>query len=74
MRVRVDEAGQQHVAGQRHVLARREFPIGDRRRNERDDAAGVDDQRVIAKRAGGLDRHDPAGVEAKVGGLHAAKA
>ena len=72
MRVRVDEPRQQHVARQRDVLARREFAIRVGRRDERDDAPGVDEQRVIRQRAGGLDRHDPAGVEAEVAGPHAA--
>ena len=37
---------------------------------KRRDAPGIDDQRVIAKRAGGFDRDDPSGVHAQIYGLH----
>ncbi len=71
VRMGVDEAGQQHVARQRDMLARLEFVVRARRRHDGDDAARVDQQRMIRERSGGLDRHDPAGVDAKVAGLHA---
>ena len=72
MRVRVYQTWQEHVVRQYRALACFVPIVGQRGRYERDDPSGVDNQRMVPKRAGGLDRYDPAGVEAEVYGLHPA--
>jgi hypothetical protein len=70
VRVGVDEAGHQRVAGQLDARARRVVAIGHGGRDERDDRAVVDDQCMARQRAGRLDRDDPVRIEAQVDGSH----
>ena len=66
VRVRVDEPGDQHVVGQRHMRACTVIAIGVGCAQNGDDAAAVDDQRVVGQHARRLDGHDPARIDAQV--------
>ena len=61
--MRVNEAREQNVGGQRDTLAGRVFALRRRGRRDGDDASAVHDQRVLRENAFGLDRYDPAGVD-----------
>jgi hypothetical protein len=66
VRVRVHEARDQHVRRQRHARARSKGISGLRRRQNGDNAAAVDDQRVIVERARRVDRHDPPRIDTQI--------